>query len=68
LLNNDILKSYNYSNVWLNNQTVKQNNINNNTKNINQINTTINSSNYTKSLEYQTAQGFSAGVLEFMNL
>jgi hypothetical protein len=64
-LNNDILKSYNNSNVWSNKQTVKQNN--NNTKNINQINTTINISNYTKSLEYQTAQSFSAGALEFID-
>jgi hypothetical protein len=65
LLNDDILKSYNYSNVWSNNQTVKQNN--NNTKNINQLNTTINSSNHSQTLEYQTAQGFSAGVLEFID-
>ena len=28
---------------------------------------TINSSTYSKCLEYQTAQGFSAGVLEFID-
>ena len=63
LLNNDILKSYNDTNIWSNNQTIKQNN---DTKNINQMNT-INSSTYSKCLEYQTAQGFSAGVLEFID-
>ena len=63
LLNNDILKSYNDSTIWSNNQTINKNNY---TKSINQINT-INSSNYSKSLEYQTAQGFSAGVSEFID-
>jgi hypothetical protein len=63
LLNNDILKSYNDSTIWLNNQTKIKNN---DTKSINQINT-INSSNYRKSLEFQTAQGFAAGVSEFID-
>jgi hypothetical protein len=64
LLNNDILKSYNDSTIWLNNQTKNKSN---DTKNINQINTSINSSNYSKSLDYQTAQGFATGVSEFID-
>jgi hypothetical protein len=65
-LNNDILNSYNSSDIWLkNNSTVKQ--YNNNTKDANQLNyTNNNSSKPTRSLEYQTAQGYASGILDFI--
>ena len=66
-LNNDILNSYNNSGIWFRNQNVIQNNSNNNnTQDNNQLNT-INSANYTKTLEYQTAQDYSAGILDFID-
>ncbi|MGE3858916.1 MAG: hypothetical protein AB7F53_02905 [Nitrososphaeraceae archaeon] len=63
-LNKDILNSYNNSKIWLKNQTIIQ--TNNNTQDVNQSNT-INSSDYAKTLEYQTAQDYSAGILDFID-
>jgi hypothetical protein len=62
-LNKDIINAYNDSKVWSTNQTYNENNT---TVNTNQVKS-INSSNYRSSLEYQTAQGFSAGILEFID-
>lgn len=62
LLNNDILKSYNNSKIWINDPTIKKN-----ITNINNKSVSFNNSKYNKTLEYQTAQGFSAGVSEFID-
>jgi hypothetical protein len=64
-LNKEILNSYSDSGIWLKNQAVRQNN-SNNTQNISQLNT-INSSNYTKTLAFQSAQDYSAGILDFID-
>ena len=62
LLNRDILDSYNNSNVTTNNN---QNITSNNATKISNSNSTTTS--FVKSLDYQTAQGYSNGVSEFID-
>ena len=63
LLNRDILDAYNNSNVTTNNgQNITTNNTATKTSNSNSTTTS-----FVKSLEYQTAQGYSDGVSEFID-
>ena len=63
LLNRDILDAYNNSNVTTNNgQNITTNNTATKTSNSNSTTTS-----FVKSLDYQTAQGYSNGVSEFID-
>lgn len=62
LLNRDILDAYNNSNVTTNNgQNITNNNTATKTSNSNST------TSFVKSLDYQTAQGYSDGVSEFID-